>query len=87
MKTKGLIIHTDGDNSTGIPPQTFEMSGDFNFNSEVELEEFKSDLKELFEDYFDFPFQTSTFEEQEQWLEYQKETDRVISELEKHFRL
>jgi len=61
----GFYITAPGDPSVGINPATWKLENDFYFDRPEELEEFKKELRSLFEFYCGEVTDIITFEEQE----------------------
>lgn len=52
QKISGFVITAPGDESVGIFPAKWELEGDFYFDNQEELNEFKKQTKLLFENYY-----------------------------------
>jgi len=61
----GFYITAPGDPSVGINPATWKLENDFYFDNPEELEEFKKELRSLFEFYCGEVTNVGTFEEYE----------------------
>ena len=64
-KISGFYITAPGDESVGIFPATWKLENDFFFDSVEELEEFKKELRGVFEFYCGEVTSVMTFEEHE----------------------
>ena len=64
-KITGFYITAPGDESVGISPATWKLENDFYFDTPEELEEFKKELRSLFEFYCGEVTSVVTFEEYE----------------------
>ena len=64
-KITGFYITAPGDESVGIFPATWKLQDDFYFDTPEELEEFKKELRGLFEFYCGEVTSVVTFEEQQ----------------------
>ena len=64
-KSKGFYINFTGDESVGILPAQWQITGDFEFENENELNQFKQKLKEAWEYCSDTPIGVETFEERQ----------------------
>jgi len=51
IKTKGFNIMFKGDPSVGIFDSRWELNGDFYFDNQQELEDFRKELQGLYENY------------------------------------
>jgi len=74
-KISGFSILFPGDMSVGIGDAEWRLEGDFYFDNEVELEEFRGRLKLTFENYCGEDCRIETFEEQ------QNQIDAVMEKL------
>jgi len=74
MKITGFYITAPGDPSVGIYPSTWKLENDFYFDNQEELEEFRKELKNLFEFYCGEATQILTFEEHQQEIEADEQT-------------
>lgn len=63
VKSKGFIISYFGDESVGIFPQQWQISGDFTFDSEAEFSGFKFKISQSFEFCSDTPILVESIEE------------------------
>ena len=63
MKIRGFIVSTTGDPSVGINPASWKIEEDFYFDNQEELEEFRLELKALFENYCGESPDVMTYEE------------------------
>lgn len=59
----GFLVHYDGDESVGIFPQTWTISGDFKFDSTADVDAFKRKICEAFEWCSDTPIWAESLEE------------------------
>lgn len=50
METKGLTLYLKGDESVGIFPSQWRISGDLFFDTQEEFNDFKTKLTDLWED-------------------------------------
>ena len=62
-KVGGFHLSVPGDPSVGIPDGNWTISGDFYFDNQKELDEFKDKLKLTWEDYCGENCRVLTFEE------------------------
>jgi hypothetical protein len=69
MKITGFYITAPGDPSVGIQPATWELRNDFYFDNQEELEEFRNEIKSLFESYCGEVTDVITFEEEQQMID------------------
>lgn len=69
MKINGFYITANGDPSVGINPSTWELKNGFYFDSQEELEEFRKELKGLFEFYCGEITNVQTFEENQEMID------------------
>lgn len=69
----GFYITAPGDESVGIFPATWKLENDFHFDSPEELEEFKKELRSLFEFYCGEVTSVVTFEEYEAQCESEEQ--------------
>ena len=69
ITVKGFYITAPGDPSVGINPSTWELRNDFYFDNLEELEEFRKELKNLFEFYCGEITHVITFEEHQKMVE------------------
>lgn len=51
IRVKGFYITSTGDPSVGIFDSLWELSGDFYFDNQQELEDFRKELQLLYENY------------------------------------
>jgi len=65
IKITGFYITAPGDESVGIFPATWKLENEFYFDTPEELQEFKKELRSLFEFYCGEVTSVVTFEEQE----------------------
>lgn len=65
QKITGFYIKLPGDMSVGINDSVWQLEGDFYFDNEDELEEFRARLKLTFENYCGEDCRVETFEEQQ----------------------
>lgn len=72
IKITGFYITSYGDESVGIFNQTWQLDGDFYFDSQEDLEKMREKIKETFEIYAD-NLAVQTFEEYNNLLEQQNE--------------
>jgi hypothetical protein len=79
MKVTGFYITAPGDESVGIFPATWKLENDFYFDTPEDLEEFRKELKNLFEFYCGEVTDVMTFEE------LQTESDREEEDFYKEF--
>lgn len=63
MKVTGFFITALGDDSAGIFPTTWELNNECYFDTPDDLNSFKDDIKNLFEDYYGETTSVVTFEE------------------------
>ena len=70
ITTTGFFIDDHGDPSVGIFPQLWELKGELQFSDEADMETFKRQLTELFQDFCEGKLSVMAFEEQ-------KEEDRL----------
>jgi hypothetical protein len=63
MKVSGFYVTAAGDPSVGIFSSTWKLDGDFYFDNQEELEEFRKELKEVFTNYCGEGVDVDTFEE------------------------
>lgn len=63
MKVAGFYVTAPGDPSVGIFPANWKIDGDFYFDNEEELEEFRKELNEVFTNYCGEGVHVYTFEE------------------------
>jgi hypothetical protein len=63
MKISGFYITAPGDPSVGIFPANWKIDGDFYFDNQEELEEFRKELNELFTNHCGEGVIVDTFEE------------------------
>ena len=78
MKVEGFYITANGDPTVGINPATWELRNDFYFDNQEELEEFRNEIKSLFESYCGEVTNVITFEEEQQMID--KEEHRYFEE-------
>lgn len=76
-KVSGFHITAPGDESVGIPSASWEIRNDFYFDTPEELQEFKKEIKSLFEWYCGEVTSVLTFEEHQTVLD---EEDRMMYE-------
>lgn len=73
-KISGFIVTAPGDESVGIFPSKWEIEGDFYFDNQEELNEFKEQTKLLFENYYCGEIvDIITFEEHQKFCELENE--------------
>ena len=72
-KISGFYILFPGDMSVGISDAEWRLDGDFYFDDEVELEEFKARLKLTFENYCGDNCQIETYEERQNQIDIEIE--------------
>ena len=72
-KVTGFYITAPGDESVGIFPSAWKLENDFFFDSIEELEEFKKELRSLFEFYCGEVTSVMTYEEYEAQCEAEEE--------------
>jgi hypothetical protein len=65
IKVSGFHITAQGDESVGISSASWELRNDFYFDNQEELEEFKMEIRSLFEWYCGEVTSVVTFEEYE----------------------
>lgn len=63
LKTKGFVITYSGDDTVGMFQQEWQLSGDFNFNDQSDLDVFKRKISEAFEFCSDTPILVESLEE------------------------
>jgi len=68
VQTKGFLIVSPGDSSVGIFKKEWELTDDFHFESEEDLNEFRGLLKQAFEMIADDAY-VETIEERVAWVE------------------
>lgn len=68
-KVSGFYITAPGDPSVGIPSASWEMKNEFYFDTPEELQEFKKEIKALFEWYCGEVTSVVTFEEHQAMLD------------------
>lgn len=68
IKVSGFIVSFEGDRTAGIFDQTWNITGDFYFESNEELEAFREKLSEAFEYYADTPTYIYTTAEMEEGM-------------------
>ena len=73
----GFYIHAPGDDSVGIPSSTWEMTNDFYFDNQEELENFRREIQSIYEFHCGEVTSVTTFEEHQAMLE---EEDRQMYE-------
>ena len=69
IEVKGFYITAHGDPSVGILPATWELRNNFYFDNQEELDEFRKEIKLMFEWYCGENTDVITFEEHEAMLE------------------
>jgi len=74
-KVCGFYITIPGDWSVGIDDQEFTVTGDFYFDNEEELSEFKEKLQDTFGEYCGEICRVETFEERQ--LQIDIELERI----------
>lgn len=77
IKIGGFYITAPGDESVGIPSASWELRNDFYFDNQEELEEFRKEIKGMFEFYCGEVTSVVTFEEQQAILDNE---DRMMYE-------
>lgn len=63
IKTTGFVITYPGDDTVGLFQQEWKLSGDFNFDDQAELDEFKLKISHAFELCSDTPIVVESLEE------------------------
>ena len=63
VKCSGFIIRYEGDRSVGMFPAEWTVSGDFEFETESELNAFKEELAGVWESVSDTPLYVESYEE------------------------
>jgi len=69
IKVSGFYVTAPGDPSVGINPATWEINNEFYFDNKEELEEFRREIKQLFEFHCGEITTVVTFEEQQALLD------------------
>jgi hypothetical protein len=77
ITVSGFHITARGDESVGIPSASWELRNDLHFDNQEELEEFRKEIKSMFEFYCGEVTSVVTFEEHETILEQE---DRMMYE-------
>jgi len=72
MKVTGFYITAPGDESVGIYPATWKLENDFYFDTPEDLEEFRKELKGVFEFYCGEVTSVVTFEEHEAECDFEE---------------
>jgi hypothetical protein len=81
----GWNIYHYGDPSVGIFGEDWKLEGEMNFMNKEDLNNFRKELIELFENFVtDFPLHVETFEELEQMEKDLLQIENEIEESEKH---
>jgi hypothetical protein len=75
QKITGFYIKLPGDMSVGIQDSEWKLDGDFYFDNQVELDEFRALLQLTFESYCGESCKVETFEEQQ--LEIDEELELI----------
>ena len=65
VQTNGFVLRYKGDPSVGIAHASFEVRGDFRFDSSADLDEFKTLLADAFEIVVDGRVEVNTLKEDE----------------------
>lgn len=63
IECTGFIVHYDGDSTVGMFPQYWTLKGNFLFDDEGELNQFKEKICEAFEYCSDTPLWVESLEE------------------------
>lgn len=71
IETKLIRIISNGDPSVGIWPDVWEVTGPFSFADQDELNQFKSDLKEVWLYLSDFEVSIETIEEYQAGIDFE----------------
>lgn len=74
FKVSGFYISIAGDPSVGINPASWEIRNDFYFDNQKELEEFRKEIKCLFEFHCGEDTSVITFEENKKQLDTEEQT-------------
>lgn len=73
INSKGFYIMYSGDPSVGIFDQIWEIKGDFFFDTQDELDEFKNQLIETWLTISDGPLTIESFEDRDFWIQKERE--------------
>lgn len=68
VQTNGFVLRHKGDPSVGIAHASFELRGDFHFDSSADLDEFKTLLADAFEIVVDGRVDVNTLKEEQDQL-------------------
>ena len=69
ITVSGFHVTAPGDDSVGIPSASWEIRNDFHFDNQEELEEFRKEIKNMFEWYCGEVTSVVTFEEHQAMLD------------------
>lgn len=70
IQAKGFVVHFDGDETAGVFPQQWTISGKFSFDSEEDFMAFKESICAAFEHCSDTPIWVETVEKQNEQVDF-----------------
>ena len=86
VKCSGFIIRYEGDRSVGMFPAEWTVSGDFEFETESELNTFKQELAGTWELISDTPLFVETYEERNERIRQEEGLFEVPQHLSGQYR-